>query len=309
VSGIDVSVVMSVFNGAHTLPATLASILDQQGCRFEFIVVDDGSTDATATMLDEWAKRDERLRIVHQSNTGLTRALKRGCSEAKGEYIARQDCGDVSLPGRLERQWRHLQKHPQAAMVACAVQFVGPAGEPLFVTARPGRELHEGLSLMDVNRVKGPPHHGGTMFPRALYENAGGYRHEFIVAQDIDLWLRLSELGDCIGEQEVAYEARMEAGSISTRRRTDQFRFAALAIECAKRRRQGGQDITLLESAASPALSTPERPVNRLEHARFLYFIGSCLRRSDPDAARQYYWKAFREYPLLVKSLFRLALG
>lgn len=307
-NAVDVSVVMSVFNGADTLEATLDSVLGQQGCRFEFIVVDDGSSDATAQILDARAAREPRLRVLHQANTGLTRALERGCAQAQGEFIARQDCGDLSLPGRLERQCRYLRTHPEAAMVACAVRFVAPAGEPLFVTAREGMALHDGLTVLDMQRIKGPPHHGGTMFRRDSYLQAGGYRPVFKVAQDIDLWLRLSALGHCVGQSELGYEARMEAGSISARRRSEQIRFAQLAVECARRRRQGLDDRELLEAPGSP--SAVARPRNeKLEHAKFLYFIGSCLRRTDPAAARRYYWQAFRAHPLLVKSLVRLALG
>jgi len=308
---IDVSVVMSVFNGARTLPATLDSVLNQRDCTFEFIVVNDGSSDTSGAILDEWAAKDSRLRVIHQPNTGLTRALVRGCAEARGEFIARQDCGDISLPARLEQQWRYLAGHPETVMVACAVRFVGPCDEPLFVTTRPGTALHDGLSMLDVKRVKGPPHHGGTMFRRSAYLKAGGYRPDFPVAQDIDLWLRLHQVGRCEGLPHVGYQARLEAGSISARRRAEQFRFAALAVECARRRSEGQEDRALLDAqAAADARSHGRfRPNERFERAKFLHFVASCLRHTNPVAARRYYWAAFREHPLMVKSLLRLAIG
>jgi glycosyltransferase involved in cell wall biosynthesis len=308
---IDVSVVMSVFNGEGSLAATLESVLGQQGCRFELIVVDDGSTDATPRMLDAVAARDARVRVFHQPNAGLTRALARGCAEARGEFIARQDCGDISLPARLEQQWRHLEQHPETVMVACAVRFVGPGDEPLFVTSRPGSQLHAGLAMADVKRIQGPPHHGGTMFRRAAYLQAGGYRANFPVAQDIDLWLRLREVGRCEGLAHVGYQARLEAGSISARRRTEQIRFAALAIECARRRGQGQDEREVLAAQAAAGVTSrgPFRSSERFERAKFLYFIASCLRQTDPAAAKRYYWKAFHEHPLMVKSLIRLAIG
>jgi len=108
----EVSVVMGVYNGAEHLEQTLASILSQEGCDLEFIVVDDGSTDDTGSILDAWAAQDKRLRVIHQQNTGLTRALIRGCAEARGEFIARQDAGDVSLPGRLDAQFTYLKTIP-----------------------------------------------------------------------------------------------------------------------------------------------------------------------------------------------------
>lgn len=305
-SDIDVSVVMSVYNGAATLEETLRSILEQQDApRFEFIVIDDGSTDGTGALLDEWATRDPRLCVMHQLNSGLTRALVRGCSQARGEFIARQDCGDVSLSHRLARQWRIMRSHPDAVLTACAVQFTGPRGERLFVSQRPGESLHEGLGVLDVARVQGPPHHGATMFSRAAYERAGGYRAFFSVAQDIDLWLRLRELGACIGDEEIGYVARVEAGGISALRRDDQFKFAQVAVECARARSAGRNDTSLL---IRPPLAT--RPRDRaVEKARFLYFVGSCLSNSDRAAARRYFWEAFRASPKMIKSLLRAAIG
>ena len=99
----EVSVVMSVYNGASHLAATLDSILSQEGVELEFIVVNDGSSDKSGQILNDYAQRDSRLRIIHQENTGLTRALIRGCDAARGEFIARQDAGDISLPGPIEK--------------------------------------------------------------------------------------------------------------------------------------------------------------------------------------------------------------
>jgi glycosyltransferase involved in cell wall biosynthesis len=302
----DVSVVMGVFNGADSISETLESVLGQRDCDFEFVVVDDGSTDATPVILDERAARDARLRVFHQANAGLTQALMRGCAEARGDCIARQDCGDVSLPGRLARQRSLLTQDPRTVMVACAVRFVGPGNEPLY-ESRTGSELHEGLAELDVHDIKGPPHHGATMFKRSAYEHAGGYRRFFAVAQDIDLWMRLHELGRCEGDSQVGYEARLEAGSISARRRDEQFWFAGRAVECARHRRSGGNDAELL--CGLPPARRRASGRKHFEHAKFLYFIGSCLRHSDPVAARRYYWRAFREHPLLLKGLIRFVLG
>src|SRR5262245_12696845 len=100
----DVSVVMSVYNGASSLSVTMNSVLSQAGVDLEFVIVNDGSTDGTGEILDDYALSDSRVRVIHQKNTGLTGALILGCAAATGEFIARQDVGDTSLPGRLAFQ-------------------------------------------------------------------------------------------------------------------------------------------------------------------------------------------------------------
>src|SRR5688572_6984597 len=116
--GPEISVVMSVYNGATQLRETIDSVLSQEGVSLEFIVVDDGSTDDTPDILMGCAQKDGRMKLIRQQNQGLTRALIRGCAEAKGAYIARQDAGDISLPGRLQRLRQLLDSDSSAALVS-----------------------------------------------------------------------------------------------------------------------------------------------------------------------------------------------
>ncbi len=172
----QVSVVMSVYNGAATLTGTMDSFLAQEGVTFEFIVVNDGSTDGGGAILNDYARRDSRVRVIHQENTGLTRALIRGCAEARGQYIARQDAGgDVSLPGRLARQFAFLESNPTVALTSCGTRFVGPEGEFLYEMVQQGDELQRGLEQLRIDQIRGPSHHGSTMFRRAAYQCVGGY--------------------------------------------------------------------------------------------------------------------------------------
>src|SRR5215471_8330953 len=134
----EVSIVMSVYNGASRLAATLDSILTQEGVALEFIVVNDGSTDTSGRILNDYASRDSRVRVIHQGNTGLTRALIRGCDAARGEFIARQDAGDTSLPARLKSQVDVLRKQQDCVLVSCWTDVVGPKGEFLYTSRGTG---------------------------------------------------------------------------------------------------------------------------------------------------------------------------
>src|SRR5262249_34243457 len=107
-----VSVVLSVHNDEPFLAECLESVLAQTGISFEVIAIDDGSSDGSAALLDAYAARDARLRVVHQPQAGLTRALIRGCTMACGRFVARQDADDIAFPGRLARLAAELDAHP-----------------------------------------------------------------------------------------------------------------------------------------------------------------------------------------------------
>lgn len=299
----DVSVVMGVYNGAEHLEQTLESVLSQEGCELEFIVVDDGSTDGTGRILDEWAARDGRLRVIHQENTGLTRALIRGCAEARGEFIARQDADDISLMGRLKEQSNYLRTHPDVVVVASAVRFIAPGSEWLYDLV-PQEDIK---IVLDIRQIKAPSL-VGTLFRRDAYLRVGGFRKEFTVAQDVDLWLRLIEVGACKGIDSLHYQTKMTSGGISSRRRTEQIRAAQLAIRCAQLRRSGQDDQGCLEEEPQQHKQAGN-PTTRQEKARFYYFIGACLSKHDPVAARRYFRQAVRENPLSLKALGRSILG
>src|SRR6516164_7854765 len=167
---LEVSVVMSVYNGATDLAVTMDSILLQEGVDLEFIVVNDGSTDKSGEILDDYARRDDRVRVIHQENTGLTRALIRGCALATGEFIAREDAGDVSLPGRLAAQLNVFKNNVSVVMTSCGTRFAGPDGEVLYEVCQTGDELHRGLQHIE---IKGTSSHPSVMFKRKSYETVG----------------------------------------------------------------------------------------------------------------------------------------
>jgi len=295
-------VVMCVYNGAQALPATLQGVLDQQGCDFEFIVVNDGSSDGSGQLLDTWAARDARLRVIHQTNTGLTRALVRGCADARGDFIARQDCGDVSLPGRLARQVERLKHEAATVAVSCHTRFIGPRDEALYQIEISEDSLNAGLGA-GLAGGRGPSHHGSMMMRREAYQAAGGYRAAFYFAQDLDLWTRLIEKGRFAVVPEVLYLARLEPQSISGTQTQEQVQLAKLIIGASQARRSGEPEDAFLAAAAEI------RPVKRGDLARRValgnYFIGSCLRMGNPQAAARYFHQALVNDPWLWRARLR----
>jgi glycosyltransferase involved in cell wall biosynthesis len=301
----DVSVVMGVYNGAGALTRTLRSILAQRDVDFELVAVDDGSTDGTSALLDDWARRDSRVRVIHQSNGGLTNALVHGCAVARGEFIARHDAGDTSDGDRLARQLACIRANPDAAFVSCGTRFVGPEGELLYEIVRNPEDAQERILTLDLDTIRGPSSHPSTLFPRAAYQAAGGYRAAFYFAQDIDLWIRLAERGRHVVMPEIFYETSITLGSISAVNRREQVLSARLVLECARARRDGRAEEPILDRAAR-IRPRPAHANSRLRSARALYFVGECLRRRSDPRARRYFKRAFDMFPLHVRSLARL---
>lgn len=285
------------------------SVLAQDGVALELVVVDDGSTDGTGALLDEIASADPRVRVMHQGNQGLTRALINGCAAARGPFIARQDCGDVSLPGRLAAELRIAREQPSAALVSCATRFVGPEGEALYEVSIDAAEATDRLLALDPERLRGPAHHGSVLFRHELYERVGGYRESFHFAQDLDLWIRLAEQGPHVALPEVLYEASFTPGSISGLHRERQIACTRIIVECAALRR-AGQGEAEAEAMARAAAIVPGRGTTApADRAAALYFLGVCLRERADPRARRYFRDALRAYPLHVKSALRLLLG
>lgn len=300
----QISVVMSVYNGEDSLQQTLDSILTQKDCELEFIIVNDGSTDSTQNILETYAAKDRRIRVLKQNNQGLTCSLIRGCAEARGQYIARQDCGDFSLPGRLKKQADFLDKNSSVVFVSAGVRYLGPHGEFLFEILQSPEEADRGLRNADLRTLRGPAHHGSTMFRRTAYERAGGYRPQFRVAQDLDLWTRLVEHGKHHPLQDILYEAVLTPRSVSSVMRNKQVALTKIISECMKRRKKGGDESSFLKRAERLSSNNSKADQHKTD-AAFYYFIACCLPKQHSVDAKKYFKIALEKNPYNLKYIIR----
>jgi glycosyltransferase involved in cell wall biosynthesis len=288
-----VSVVTGVYNAGRHLRPSAESILAQEGVHWEWVVVDDGSTDGSSELLAELARADARVRFVRQANQGLTRALIRGCALARGELIARHDSDDLSLPGRLARQVELLRSDPGASMVSCWALALGPEDEELHSVVRPA----DSQTATDALRrgEQGPCSHGSVVFRAEAYRRTGGYRAEFRYAQDWDLWLRLTEVGRVAYVPDFLYCYRVGENSISAHRREQQLRLQQLARACAQARAGGRPEKPHLEEAARIS----SEPASTFGNCRAgnSYFIGKCLLDRRDRRALPYLKRGVRQDP------------
>ncbi|MES2571405.1 MAG: glycosyltransferase [Verrucomicrobiota bacterium] len=183
----SLTVLMSVYNGARYLDAAIASILAQTHRDFEFLIIDDASTDASRSLIE--AYRDPRIRLVRNPvNLGLTRSLNLGLGLASGEFIARQDADDLSAPKRLATQLAFFRNHPDAALLGSQAWLLDQHGG-----SRGLRDLPlEPASIRWANLFENPIPHSAVMFrTRIIRDEMGGYDETFGCCQDYELWSRL----------------------------------------------------------------------------------------------------------------------
>lgn len=196
---VKVSVVMAVHNGERFLSEAIESILDQTFKDFEFIIIDDGSTDKTPKILEKYSKKDERIRLIAQNNQGLTKSLNRGISKARGKYIARMDADDVSLPERLETQYEFMERNEEVVMCGTLAEEVDENGKKLSGKKAP--KLYLDSLPTDPHEIRrailrrNPFVHPSIMARRQALIKTGGYDESLAYSQDYDLYLRLIQKG------------------------------------------------------------------------------------------------------------------
>lgn len=312
------SVVMSVFNGEGSLEKTVNSVLSQTFSEFEFIIVNDGSNSRASNMLQELCKKDNRITILEHpksANKGLTQSLILGCEFAQADFIARQDNGDISHPQRFAEQMKLFNANPALAMVSAGTQFLTPNEEFLYEVIQNKYDAQNGLSSKILKDIKGPPHHGSVMFRTDMYRQVGGYRSEFYVAQDLDLWMRLVELGTHQSLSEVLYTAYFEKTSISSQRRELQVQTTELIHLCAIERAEYGNDSRVLSKVKELSMCNVDKKMHigffqqAKTDSNYYYFLGSNLLNKNKKSAIRYFTLAIKSNPFTAKSYVKLAIA
>lgn len=215
---------MPCHNAMPYLPLAVESILQQSFKDFEFIVMNDASTDESAAYLD--GLHDPRVRVIHGSEQwGPTRRFQQGNELAQGQVIARQDADDISMPDRLQRQMDWLSRRNALAMVATRSIYIDERGKGWVLTA-----AVTGASALRGQLLHGNPIvHGSVCMRRDALEHVGGYDMSCRVAQDFDLWVRLASAFDIECMPDVLYKYRQHKASITSQKRRMQLRVAAQA--------------------------------------------------------------------------------
>jgi len=227
---------MPVYNAGHYLDAAIRSIRSQTMHELEFIVVDDGSTDGSALVMEQHAAADPRISVHRLPHGGIARALNHGLAAARANFVACMNADDLAAPERLARQAEYLEAHPEMAVLGAAAELIDADGRVLACMAPETDSAGIRAHLLEANLLIHPT----VMMRREVVLAAGGYRPIFTAAEDYDLWLRLSDRHELGNMAEVLLSYRSHAGQATARRQRICI-LEVLAAQHATRLRRSGR--------------------------------------------------------------------
>ena len=217
----QVSVVMSAYNRARYLRECVESILNQSLIDFEFIIIDDGSTDNSWEILTKSAAQDQRIVLIqNQENIGIARSRNKGMARAQGEFIAVMDSDDVALANRFETQVEYLQKHPDCVAVGSDALVIDSDGWPIGVYQR-GQFGHEVIEERLLSGRGGVIIHPSAMIRRSALEKIGGYNPELRHSVDFDMFIRLTGIGKLANIPQVLLKYREHCNRVTNNKTRD----------------------------------------------------------------------------------------
>lgn len=259
-----ISVIMGIYNCSSTLPQAIDSILTQTFTDWELIMCDDGSTDNTYAVAEEYVHRyPEKIRLIrNEHNRGLSVSLNRCLALAEGEYIARMDGDDISAPERFEKELSFLRQHPEYSIVSTDMDLFDEHG----IWGR----THSAAEPTVESMVSGPPHcHAACLVKREAYTAVGGYSEarEYERVEDRNLWFKMYKAGfRGANLQEPLYMMRDDRNATSRRKLKYRFHGAYVGMDVIK----GFQlsPLYFLKAIRPIMIGLLPRPVYRFLHKR-----------------------------------------
>ena len=293
---LKVSVIMPVWNSQQYLTKAVESVLAQTFKDFELIALDDGSTDRSLEILQEFENQDSRIRVITGEHQGYSPLLNKGLSMAKGEYIARMDSDDICLENRFAEQVGFLEKNPDYVAVGSQAIRIDPEGDPIGKI-----ELSVNHETIDQSQItgKGKILHPASMIRREALLTINGYRQEFEPGEDFDLFIRLAEVGKLANLPLQLLQYRTHLKNVTVTRKEKHREVKQEALRQAYQRRGINEPI--------PTISLNDLPGNESK-SRFLW-MEMALATGFYRSARKNAWLAFQAQPVTPRTIKGLLLG
>lgn len=285
-----ISVLMSAYNSERYAKEAVESILNQTYRDFELILIDDGSKDASPAILKALADRDARVRFISRPNKGLTKTLNEALSLARGRYVARMDADDVAMPDRFEKQVKYLDEHPECVCVGSRVDLIDPLGS-VFRTSD-HKLTHEEIDAGLMNGSGWSIVHPVATMRRDAVEKVGGYREQFETSQDLDLFLRLGEVGKLANLPDVLLGYRQHFESVAFKKHEKQWKVKTTIVGDAYARR----------GLTAPAQWPFEKRVIESPDKQLQQWAWAAIKRGNIDVARKHAWASLKMKPFSKES-------
>jgi glycosyltransferase involved in cell wall biosynthesis len=281
---------MSAYNSERYVRQAVESILKQTFRDFELILIDDGSKDGSPAILKALADRDSRIRLITRENKGLTRTLNQAISLARAPLVARMDADDVSMPDRFEIQTAYLGAHPECVCVGSRVDLIDPLGS-VFRTSD-HKLTHEEIDAGLLKGIGWSIVHPVAMMRRDAIAKIGGYREQFETSQDLDLFLRLAEVGKLANLPDVLLQYRQHFESVAFHKHEKQWKVKETIVGDAYARR-----------GLKPPLEWPfEKRVIHPPHEQLRQWAWAAIKRGRIDVARKHAWASLKLKPISKES-------
>jgi len=218
-----ITILMPAHNAAAFIGEAVASVLGQTFTNFELLIINDGSTDETVAVVQQFS--DERVRLINQPQAGIAAALNNGLQLAKAPLIARFDADDVCSNSRLQVQYDFIQAHPEYAVVGCDVEYVDAHGGFVFTHQMPA---HTDADIRKLPLGICPFIHSGVLFVKAVIEQCGGYNERAHTFEDHFLWNQVLQQGMVCNLPQVLLKVRLNPPSLTIDEKWRPARFLAL---------------------------------------------------------------------------------
>jgi glycosyltransferase involved in cell wall biosynthesis len=285
-----VSVLMPVYNAESYLAEAIESILKQTFTDFEFIIVDDGSSDGSLSILQEFAQKDARIRLISKENKGISQSRNQLLDLAQGKYLAWMDSDDISLPNRFELMVSWLTANPDHIALGCKTIFIDSEGCNICIWDAPSD--HSGIDSWHISGKGGAIVFPSSLMLRETVMLVDGFDEKLTGAEDLDLFLRLAEKGKIANVDTVLYKYRQHTKSISHTHdqiiRQDNFN--AVSRACSRR------GLPAPNIAATAFMSSTVAAT----HIKWGWWA---LNAGNIQTARKYAIKSFMKAPFSLETL------
>ncbi len=287
-----VTVLMPAYNAAGYIAEAIDSVLQQTFSDFEFLIINDGSTDDTEKIIRQYA--DPRIRLYNQANAGVIGALNNGLELAKADLIARFDADDVCYPDRLQLQYDFMKANPDYILVGSEADYIEENGTFIFTYKF---NAYTDEEIRSQNYTTCPFIHSAVMFYKQKVIEVGGYDKGAITFEDHLLWWRLIQLGKVRNFEQALIKVRFNPDSVTIDERWRGSEFQRIKYKSIEQGYVTADDAERVKSILA------SQNFKKYKHAAYYSMVGKKFlwNNYQPSKARKHLAQAIRVTPWKIE--------